>query len=191
MKKRLLALYVCIVAVALAMVLFGCKQTPEEQTTPDDYLVAVSRIEKSLPAVKVADASLVATDQGVTVYEYRRTVTVYAEDNVMVNTTERKLGSNFAFETTTDSESLDSIDRTKLLGLDLTRANVGEVSVEQNTVRMAVSKENLAKVCGQDVAPRQDTQIVFTFEEEKLASAAMSVWTTGGRYVTIEVSYTY
>lgn len=189
MKKMLYYITTCLLVALVAVVAVGCRKTP--QPTVDAYQQTMDAISASLDEVKVVDAVLSVTDQEVLVYRYRRTVTVYAADSIMVNTAEQTLASTFGYVMTQDSVSLDSIDRVKLLSLDLAKDNLGDIVREGNTVSITIPQANFAKVMGQDVTCREDATLILTFEEEKLQKAAISVLNEMEQCVTIEVSYQY
>lgn len=208
MKKILCSMVVIMLLVACTAALLGCQPDDKDLSTRNGVInVCVS----SADITDTAYTLLTVTDKGIEVYSQRQDYVLrgtYAE----VTTTTTALGDNFAAETKTEQTTLDNIDRTRLLRMDLDvwkNLVLTEVFVEGadniNALDATYDADHLysASVAAADVKSllridaeaamdcQSGADVVIQFKGGKMTQATIGFVNTAGRSVVITVGFGY
>ncbi len=208
MKKILCSIVVIMLLVCCTAALIGCQTNDKDLSTRNGVInVCVA----SADIMDTAYTLMTVTDKGIEVYNQRQDYTLrgtYAE----VTTTTTTLGDNFAATTETDQTTLDNIDRTGLLRLDMDvwkNLKLTEVFVEGvdnvqamnadydadhlYTASVAASDVNaLLRIDAGATADCQDeAHVVIQFKDGKMTQATIAFVNTAGRSVVITVGFGY
>lgn len=150
-----------------------------------------SNITKSMKSVKTIQIEEVITDNEVIVHKYVENIK-FNDKNAEITSTTSDLSSSFELKDTSETKTVENVDRNSIFKIDLNEDYVSSYTYEDAVLTVNVSKDNVSKVLNNvELSVSNDAILTFTFEDKKIMSITCTFKTTTEKDVVINASYGY
>lgn len=183
MKKKHVFIVISML-IAMVVAMCACNQAK-------DFAGYSESMNNSMGSVKNLTSVLSVYDGEVLVYEYQRNMMIDG-DNATIETTEKKLNTNFKLDSSTSTENKSNVDKSKLLPLSLTESSAQNLKLRSDGFSCEIPEEDLASVLklgSYEIA--QTASLDCVFSGDKLSSINCAFKLTDGKDVKLTYTYNY
>ena len=167
------------------MICSGCDKKVEF----NDY---VSYLKDSMNSVQTITNNIKAYDSNILVYEYNNQFVFLENGNAEETKTVTSLNASFELETKTDKNTIENVEKDKLLNLNLNNDLLSNLKIENNKLTFNLTPENIKSVLNfNDFDINGDAKCEFNFNGKKINDIKITFVTSSNKNVEVTISYQY
>ena len=174
-----------LMILVIVMICSGCDKKVEF----NDY---VSHLNDSMNSVKTITNNIKAYDSNILVYEYNNQFVFLENGNAEETKTVTSLTASFELETKTDKNTIENVERNKLLNINLKNDLLSNLKMESDKLSFNLTQENIKLVFNfNDFDITGDAKCEFNFNDKKIDNIKISFVTSSNKNVEVTISYQY